>query len=208
MGLLTRKELMVRCHVPANRSGDIGNWVKRGKLVVTNKGGEEFFDDNDPVNARFISDRERVAPVGDGVPVAVTRPGTREERKNEASAVVSRAQLDVQEQLLDIAIKKQQERYVTIKADKAEGSVIPTDVVKMLFLQYSKDITHQFRQGIERLVEEMIFKYNLSPADGALLRGQMVKMINLSVANAVDDAKKGIKTIVDQFSETKGKGEK
>lgn len=95
---------------------------------------------------------------------------------------------------------KAESELLAMKRDRLKGLVIPTDIVRMLFVQHSKAIVVGFEQGVEKLMLEIAKKARLGRNDMAELRGKLIKIINTSVDTAVETSKKNVKNLVEEYS--------
>jgi hypothetical protein len=222
MALLTYKEFAAKCGIT---TGNLSNYIKRKNVVASG----EFIDDTFGKNADFLRKRQakmgekpsipaetvELEPVSAPVqpPAVINSPAKGDKPAKAPKVTVSKeAQdkyaLELQKEAEELKKLQETNRYLKIKADKAEGILIPTEAVKLLFLQYSKAITNNFRNSLEGMVELLAFKYNLSAQDIADLRREGIDKINAAVSEAIEEAKSGLVNIVDEYSETKGKGER
>jgi hypothetical protein len=108
---------------------------------------------------------------------------------------------------LETAKLEQDLRLARNKADKAEGEVIPIAPIKALFLQYSKSITMEFRQVIEKHVTLLEIQYKLTPQKVAEMRREMTDSLNKAVVLANEATKKSVANIISDYAPAKDESE-
>lgn len=116
---------------------------------------------------------------------------------------LTRTELDIA--LKKINIKKAQEDFelAVIKKEKLLGQVIPTDLVYGVFARHFKSVTDSFYQASDNILIELI----PGRKDLASSRAKLVTIINQAVEQARKNSKKEIKALLDEYSESRGKGE-
>lgn len=95
-----------------------------------------------------------------------------------------------------------------VKKDKLHGLVVPTQLVSVVFTQHSKNIASEFKNGADDWIIRIEKKLNLPREDVAKLRGELVDVINKSIKKSVETSKKQMYSIVRQYKEVRGKGER
>lgn len=199
---------------------------KRGKVIISkDEKGNEFVDDSIPENADFLQkcldkakkklsedsrindeideeestqDSINIPDASDKLRVSLLKP-----IKND-----SNYSLDNQKKALDIQKITEEIEILKVKKDKLHGIVIPTDLVKGIIAQLSKSIIVEFKQASDNLLISISKKKGLNRNETAELKGELVQVINKAVDKAVTEAKKGIHSVVEQFSEKRTPGER
>lgn len=92
--------------------------------------------------------------------------------------------------------------------EKSRGELIPVDVVKPLFIQFSKSIMTSFQNEAESILTEISHKHKLNREDQSELRSRFTTIINQAVDEGVKDSKKNIKHLSNEYSESRGRGER
>ena len=99
-------------------------------------------------------------------------------------------------------------RIALLKEEKMIGASIPTELVKMVFAQHSKSITSAFHTGADNFLMEISKTKGLNRNELAEMRGALILIINKAVDKSIEESKKSISNIVQEFSVKKEVGEK
>jgi len=212
MPLYTRKQFCEAFGVSAQY---ISVNLKRGKLVARGK----YLDSDDAENKEWIEVRRE--QLEDQAPSKETKPApdvpdkpTRKKKakieppdldEDEKSVEdMKRTELDLH--LKKIAVKKAQEdlELARIKKEKQLGLVIPTELVFGVFARHFKSVTDAFYQAADNILVELI----PDRSDLSTARSRLVDIVNDAVEKSKEVSKKEIQALVDEYSESKGRGEK
>ena len=87
------------------------------------------------------------------------------------------------------------------------GELIPVELVKPLFIQFSKSISASFSDAADAVITEIGHKKKMTRAEKAELRARFVEVNNTAVDEGVKDTVKNIKHIAEEFADVRGKGE-
>jgi hypothetical protein len=185
-------------------------YIQRGAVVVN---GDDLIDDTDLTNAKFYTKWNRKAAVQELISSPPVEGDEKKVTKKQAKATVlpelQQAQLfEMQKEKLEIQKLEEGNRLMKIKADKAAGMVIPTDLVKTLIRQHSKSTTDAYRMAQEDMFILIAAKYGIPPQELAELRRRGLDSINKAVEDAIELTKKELKNIVNEYSAVRGVGEK
>jgi hypothetical protein len=211
MALHKRTEFASLCGLSP---GNISNYIKRGKIILSG----DYIDDTIPENKTFLDKRkgtivkleiEREEDEENEIP-NVQRPNKKTPPAPNVSntdEVATYLSLDRIKKALDIEKITEEIQLLKIKKEKLHGEVLPTQLIKTVFIQHSASITTSFKDGIENLLLEISKTKGLSRNETAELRGKMIKIINTSVNDAVSMSQKLVKSIVSEFAVKKEVGE-
>ncbi len=195
--------------------GNLYNYIKRGKVIVDAETDE--IDVSLPTNKHFLEKRKarieanKVAeyegerpPAAkiNGVTIVPNPEGTDKHVKKD-----SLFNLEMDQKTLNLEKAKEEIELLKLKKEKAQGIVIPTDQVKMIFAQHSKSVTVAFYNGADNLLMKIAKMKGLNRNELAEIRGELIDIINLAVKESIEESKKGIRNIVMEYSEKKGVGE-
>lgn len=122
--------------------------------------------------------------------------------------VESQAELEKRKVYLGNKLLEERIEIERVKKDKLHGLVVPTQLVSVVFTQHSKNIASEFKNGADDWIIRIEKKLDLSREEVASLRGGLVDVINKSVKKSVETSKKQIYSIVRQYKEVRGKGER
>lgn len=210
MALHTRKEFAELCGLS---SGNLSNYIGRKNVIATGDYIDDALDKNKAFLIKWQHKNGSKEPLAANEVVDTKRayekhkPATTP-TKSENRAAKSTHQREIALEEADLEIKTQKARYEKIKADKAEGLVIPTDLVKMLFLQNGKSIFVESKNFLEDFIIQIAQKHGLTATESAEWRKKAIDGLNLSIKNSTIRTKEQLGNIVDEYSETKGVGER
>jgi hypothetical protein len=192
--------------------GDLSNYIKRGKIVLSG----DLIDDSIQINKEFIANRllklnRGKVETDDGVPNIQTP-----ELGGSSPLITSPDDLLAKEKyhelqkkkiIAEIAQKESATRLNQFKIDKQKGELMPTDMVKIIFTQHTKSIVEEFKNAVDGILTKFSKRRDLDNAEVAEIRGELIKVINSATENAVKTSKKNIQNIISEYSETKEVGE-
>ncbi len=227
MALLTKKDVAEKCCKPTNW---LSVYIKRGKLVELKKGANKgMIDTSDPTNASFL-EMYSVNVEAFSAPKAVNKRKTQAEPSNDDDfddEPVSSGD-DDGEQYVTVGGRKILKKHVSdqlykhfqaektekeaelnaLKIQKLKGIVIPSAFISPLFLQHNQYIVQEQKNADDEMISMLSHRYDISAADVAYVRGEWVKRRNAAVQKATDMSVKGVENIVNEFSESRGRGER
>lgn len=206
MAFLKKDEFAGLCFCTTS---DLATYRRRGKIVLSG----EFYDDTNEVNKAFVEYRKKFAP--DAVEVLPAPKIEAVENKEQAPKIDKPAgkttnftELERIKLQLDNEKKEKEIEKLNIQVGKLNGILIPTDLAKLVIVQISKSMSTAFKQGADNLLVEFAATKNLSSKESADMRAKIVAITNTSVENALNESKKMIKNIVNEYSDTRSRGER
>lgn len=193
----------------------VSEYIKRGKLVLD----ENEIDDENALNALFLTKffSKKEAPAKAQSTVKADKPNQEREDDRADEPVKSKKKKSKADELVDIELeikrldaekKAKDILFIQQKIDKANGELVPTDVVKMLFAQHFKSVYAAFEDETNKLLSDIAKKAGLSNNDMAFFRGKIIASVNRAVAEGIEKSKKDLAAVVAEYSETRGKGER
>lgn len=120
----------------------------------------------------------------------------------------SLVKLQVIEKKINIRKTQKDTEKVQLQIDKLNGILIPTELVKMLFVHFSKEVQTAFHQAAENILVDISTTKQLTAKETATLRAKLITITNKATEAGVKNAKTGIANIIDEFSQSRGKGER
>jgi hypothetical protein len=116
----------------------------------------------------------------------------------------------LQKKKLVVEIKKKEREIALLKLreEKLNAIVIPTELVKVIFMQHSRSIATEFKNTIDGIITKIAKKKDLNLNEVAELRGELLSSINMAMDKSVVESKKSIGNIVKEFIEKKEVGER
>lgn len=206
MALLSREEIVDRLGI----SHAYFNVYLKRKKINLNKDG--LVDTNDPLNADFIKARMSKAP---DIPVGESLKEQKQKAKEARNSVpiiedsgVSKYDLEVSIKQADLEKKQNEIELLKIKRQKLEGELIPTELVTHVFVRQAKTITTEFHNALNSYISTLKSRYKLSNEDVALMRGEVTRLTNKAIEDSTTAGLKDIESIVDDYSETRERGER
>jgi hypothetical protein len=222
MALHSKVEFSALCGFEVNA---LAVYIKRKKVIVREDG---MIDDKQRDNTEFLKRRAatiasksakaepvpdkkkkpRPEPEGDDdePEFTVNRRAAPKEKKD----IQDHDRYDLELVQKKMAIEKAAEEIeiLKVKKDKLQGSLIPTDLVRALIVTHSESLKLSYSEACENLIVIFGGKKQLSTQEIADMRKELARVINTAMDRAVEASKKTLKTIVREYSEQKGRGEK
>jgi hypothetical protein len=109
-------------------------------------------------------------------------------------------QLDIEKKVIEIKLKK-------LDHQKKLGELVPTELVRTLFVQHSKSIMSAFHDEADNFLMEISKEAGLTREQLAKMRGKLVLKINQGIENSLKESKKSLQAIVEEYRMLRGVGE-
>lgn len=195
----------------------LGTAIRRGKIIPNNNNeidtslqinqdflekyvakhkGKAVEEKIKEVEKKTIPTPKAPIPKADDVKPRNLSPADEEIEK----VAIAKYNLDRIKKELEIDIQEQTIKINKIKLDKLNGVVIPTELVMVIFAQHSKSTTTAFHQAAENFVVEMASSYGVNKTDTAKMRGVLKDIINKGIKSSLEESKKQIDNIVDDYA--------
>jgi hypothetical protein len=201
MALHSKRQFAELCGIPTKT---LAIYISRGKVSVFN----DLIDDTSPENQYFLasksikssenSNQQAVSAPKDAAKAHVIQPNIQE-------GIFA---LDQRLKVLEAKKKERELAILAIKEDKMRGEVIPSDLVKILFLQHFKTVGASFRNSIENVITNIAKRKSLNINEIAEIRADLNDIINSSIKSSIDESKKNISNIISEYSTKRGVGER
>jgi hypothetical protein len=213
MALLTKEEF---CELTGIEKRSIPTYVKRGKIILSG----ELIDQEIPQNQEFIKHRldkfadkiqkktpevkqyNNVSPNYSNIKAPEYKPPT---EQKQSGSIYS---LEVEHKQLLIQKTAEEIEKLKLHNAKAAGESIPTDMVIVVFAQFSKSITTSFKNSVENILTELAHKQGISDNILAQYKGLLIREINSGVDRAVNESQHQISNIVNEYIVKREQGEK
>jgi hypothetical protein len=184
--------------------------VKRGKIYKTDRG----IDITHPTNIAFInnyrSKNDNKQPKKtESKPVKKTtskKPPPKKEpiiktdyqstNTNPPTDNYDVVSLDNQKKQEEINKKKLEVEKLKLTNARLRGEMIPTELVKNLITNFSASIIKSYREGSDRLLMEISHMKRLTLEEDALMKGELIKIINDSHDVAISETMKSLESIL------------
>jgi hypothetical protein len=116
--------------------------------------------------------------------------------------------VEIQKRELELKKTEQEVELNRLKIAKLSGEVIPTDLVKVVFGQHFKSVTTAFHQGADNFISTIAKRAGMDRKDMAVMRNELIEVVNKAVKDAINDSKDSIDHIVGEYQQKRGVGEK
>lgn len=207
MTAYTKKDFALLCGV---KTKHLSTFIDRKKVILTG----DLVDDQNPTNAFFMQKWRNKSLKDDlvqkEIPVKSERAvGPDKIKKDAPKSVKEIANSSIEADLkrADLAKKEADIIYREIQIQKLQGLSIPTELVKSLISNLSKSLISSFKDGADSFLIEISKGKSLSITETAKLKGELIKIINISSSKAIAESKRDIKIIVGAYSDQRGVGE-
>lgn len=179
-------------------------YISRKQVVVN---GEGMIDINHPVNKKFLEKRlEKIKAKENQTQSPVTEKS--QEIKKAAIDGLSLTQLTRERKIADLKKLDKEIDLLSIKKEKLQGEVIPTEFVKILMYKRISALTHRIKDHWEDHLIKLASEVRLSGEQLAKMRGEMVNHINQANEQSVETVKREIMQGVNEFRTVRSRGEK
>jgi hypothetical protein len=180
--------------------------VSRGKLVLSG----DYIDDTHPLNQDTLKKwgdklknkrHEKSQPPGNkrvDEPVVSHLPEPKGIEDPQVRSDYGGDGLDAQKKRAEIELKKEQTLKTKLQNQKLRGESIPTDQVKKVVAMLGHSFQSSYKNSADQFLTDVCHKLKAPPEIEAELKGKLVKLINKSHENAITEAKKQLKSIIEQ----------
>lgn len=110
------------------------------------------------------------------------------------------ADLDKAKKEAEIRYKESQTRLSELKEQKLRGENIPTDLVMNVIGMLGHSLQSNYKNGADQLMLEISSRTKMSAEMEAEFNGRLIDLINISHSDAIIEAKKSIKSIINESS--------
>lgn len=211
MALLTKSEFSELC---GRKSNWLSTYIGRGEVVATGN----LINDTLDLNKHFLS-KHRKTPEIEQVKETVAKPVTEKrndsikqgdlfEKQTGSEAVVPFSVSETKLKFLDT--QKREEEIAKLKLDnqKKRGEVIPSELIKPVFLRHNQSITTEFKNATDEILRSFSKRKSLSVNEEAELKGELIEIINSSMIKATNLTVSSIDNIINEYALKKGIGER
>jgi hypothetical protein len=222
MALLTKKDVAEQCCKETNW---LSVYIKRNKLVVIKKGANKgMIDTSIEPNKSFMKMYAVTAGIpplkGTRQPKAAIQEGEQSEFDQIFNDAPSEPATPDENGILPVhesdrrykhflAVKTESAAQLDqIKIEKLKGIVIPSAVVIPVFTQHNQYIVQEQKNADEEMLTDLKQRYDISGEDLAYLRGIWTKRRNAATAKATEMSIKGVENIINDFSESRTRGQR
>jgi hypothetical protein len=196
MALLSKKEYAELCGMATNALS-VYIHPDRSEVIVENG----YIDSENETNKRFLEKR-----IAKGKSKSATFEGERKPNNNEGIPSYEES-----EQLVKFWDAKKREKEVEklqIEVSKKKGEVIPSELMKPLILQHNQHILMEQKNADEEMLTMFAHKHSIPGADVAYIREAWINRRNAAVKSATKATVSGVESVIQDYSEKRGVGER
>lgn len=213
MALHSKKQFADLCGIATN---NLSVQIARGKVIVVN----DLIDDTLEKNKSFFEKRASKKPANSNQSASIeinTSKITTEsivkppQNLNELIAPSenqSYTESERQLKYLDTLKRAAEIEKLSLDVAKKKGEVIPSELVKPVFLQHNQSIITEFKNVTDEVIRMFAKKKSLSVNEVAEITGELTSCINNAMNKATTATVNAIDSIVNDFAEKKGVGER
>jgi hypothetical protein len=223
MALVSRKEFAV---IAGLGYKVLNVYIGRGKIVPSGDYIDTLFVPNadflrgkgiDPenitlANAPVAEKKKVVEPAVDqrkyADPVIKEPKAIENKREFRLPELKSTYGLEAEKKALEVEKLKKENRILKAKAEKLEGELIPTELVKALIRELSEAMKISYMEALETYTVIVGAQKKLTSIEMSNIKRHFTGLINDTLIKQVDIAKKMLSNIVNEYSQTKGRGER
>lgn len=210
MPIYTKKEF---AQLIGKTTKDLAVYIGRGKVNLTNDGK---IDTSDLKNANFYQVYSAKSELKAEAPPVIRRPKKviiEDEEIPEPdfafdSDIPAYAVSEQKLKYLDTLKREKEIEALELKNQKIKGEVVPADLIQPILLQQNRNMMIEIKNGMEEVLRSVAKRFDLTLADVADYRKQITYTINDSAKKAIENSKKALVSILNDYSETRGRGEK
>lgn len=224
MALHSREDFCTLCGIT---SRELSTYISRGHAVPSGN----VFDDTIPQNDEFIKKRAEIIKKKKAKetesssntkavkpPIKTHHLGSpnytkikqhqHTEPSTEDIEKIPLVELERRQKVLYIEKTAEEIEKLKLHNAKASGESIPSELVKGVVSVLAKSFITSFHNGAESLLITMSKKMDIDRVQLAEFKGELLKIINESIHKTVDDSKRQISNIVQEYAIQRGPGEK
>ena len=206
MSLLTKKQFGA---ITGVQTKALSVFISRGKVIVE----KNLIDTENSINIAFMNKHKVIIGENfeqipreetwiDPATKVTNPPGLFDE---------SIPQYHISEQklkYLDTLKREKEISLLKIKEEKINGTVIPSELIKPVFLQHNQSVITEFKNMTEETLRSIAKTYSIPLNKVAELKGEWMKGINRAILKATELSVKAVDVIINDFSEKRGVGQR
>lgn len=213
MALHSKKQFADLCGIATN---NLSVQIARGKVIVVN----DLIDDTLEKNKSFFEKRASKKPANSNQnassetntsKISVESVVKLPQNPNELIAPSenqSYTESERQLKYLDTLKRQAEIEKLSLDLAKKKGEVIPSELVKPVFLQHNQSIITEFKNVSDEVIRMFAKKKSLTVNEVAEITGELTSCINNAMNKATTATVNAIDSIVNDFAEKKGVGER
>jgi hypothetical protein len=217
MALHTKKDFALICGI---KLAALSTYAKRDKVICSG----DYIDDAIEKNAAFMEKWRAIkqpdvpAPALNGKPrderrvvakpIDNTPPPKPPNIKPPSEFTFAGNQIDAEIKRVELDRKLEDLEIAKLKRQKMAGESMPTDLVKNTISVYSRSVSRSFNNAADNLLVEFQTMSDISREQVSSMRTKLNAIVNKAINDAYENAIDMVDNIVDEYSETRGKGDR
>lgn len=199
----SNKEFAEACGVKTNY---LSIYLKRGEVIV---GEDGLIDTDNELNMLFMGRRiEKAAQKAAEMPEKPEKTPQKAVAQPKQPGNLRLLQHD-HDHKKNLAVKTEMEAEIArLKIEKLTGRLVPVQPVSQLMRELSINMATGFKRVFDEIVEIYGSSYGLSSEQIKVMQRYAVDKINMAMTDAVEKTRKGVHKLVDEYSESRGRGER
>ena len=188
------------------KSGDyIDTDIYENKKILERWSGQKVEDS--PIEKKVVPEKKaepektKQAPKGKerkvGPPVFPPKKESKLKYEEPETPTGSTFMLDVDKKTVDIQLSEARLRKLELEEAKLRGLNIPTELVRNVITILGKSFQTSYLNGASMILMDVVHKGKISAKIEGELKGELIKLINDSHASAIENAKRTIKSIIE-----------
>lgn len=221
MALHSKKDFAELCGLPTK---NLATYIGRGKVIISEG---DLIDDKNPLNKIFLQQRKTKASEQQIISHIKKYPTVKEKEDSDnplpdeaagdedepGGSIHVAGKMDTAKAIEKLAyFRAEKTERETIRLDldiqKKRGEVIPSDMVKPIFVRHNQFILTNFKNATDDILARFAKYKELEPEYVAELRGEMIDVINRAVADSVQMSIESVEDIVNEYKIKRGVGER
>lgn len=209
MALLSKKEFAAACGIKTNT---LSVQIMRGKVICEN----ELIDSNNEKNKFFLekqsSRKQEPVEKQEKTSIEIVKqsiiPDNTPLKDVESNEGQSYTESERQLKYLDTLKRRKEIEKLEIDIQKKRGEVVPSELIKPVFLQHNQSIITEFKNATDEVIRIFSKKKSLTINEVAEIKGELIQSINVAIGKATLASVKGVESIILNHSEKRGVGER
>lgn len=185
---------LINIKLPQNKIW-IDNQIAKGKIFDLNRA----FDKNIKTNKK--SSIKKNTQIKQKTKLTI--------EETEADIYISKVQnLEYEKKLEDLRLKKIETRQRQLQVEKLEGTLIPVDAVKSVFLFAVEEFRNAYLQKVNQMASIYVERLGGTETDYKELQKELTQEINDSLRDTKSSLIKGVSNIIQDYQEVRSRGER
>lgn len=203
MPILTKKEF---ADMIGWSTSQLSVYIKRGKVFI---GDGDLINSDHEVNVLFLKKRLNKSGLSKDIAQKSINTDDRTGIENGTNEdIASYEESEKKLKYLDTLKREYEISLLEIKQAKLKGEVVPSILLAPIILQHNHSLMNSMKNGGEELLRKVAKLSDLSAGDIATLKGDLVSILNQAINTAAQNTAAAIGKVIDDYSNSRGVGER